>query len=69
VLYALVGVGVLFLASAFISSPLGLDVWQLSGIWLALIAGVCFLTVLTGVACLPLLAALMMRFLPRTPRE
>jgi len=44
VVYALIGVGALFLASAFASSLFGLDVWQLSGIWLALIAAVCVLT-------------------------
>src|SRR4030088_2758624 len=44
VVYAVVGVGVLFLATAFTSTMFGLDVWQLCGIWLALTAAVCVLT-------------------------
>ena len=44
VVYAVLGVGVLFLATAFMSTMFGLDVWQLCGIWLALTAAVCVLT-------------------------
>ena len=67
VVYAVLGVGVLFLATAFTSTMFGLDVWQLCGIWLALTAAVCVLTVAGErhhrALWLALIAALLFSFL------
>ncbi len=44
VVYALLGVGAVFLAPGFTSSLVGLDVLQLGGIWVAVVAVLCVLT-------------------------